>query len=192
MPGAREASVGTIWRIRRYPLFSAIMSRALVTVMLAALTCAAEAKMLAPGDPFPTWELPTHTGARASSRELAGKTYLVWFYPKAQTKGCTTEGLGLKREYPAFQQRGVDIFGVSFDEPKANAEFVDVQGFPFRLLSDADRRLAVAVGAADSPSQAVAARISYLVGPDGRVLKAYPNVDPEKHAGQVLADLPQR
>jgi thioredoxin-dependent peroxiredoxin len=162
-------------------------------VVLAALVgSAAEAKMLSPGDPFPIWELSAHTGARVSSRDLAGKTYLLWFYPKAQTKGCTLEGLGLKREYAAFQQRGVDILGVSFDEPKANADFVELQGFPFRLLSDTDRRLAVAVGAADSPAQAVAGRISYLVGPDGRVLKAYPTVDPEKHATQVLSDLPQR
>jgi peroxiredoxin Q/BCP len=148
--------------------------------------------MLGPGDPFPAWELTAHTGAPMSSRDLAGKTYLVWFYPKAQTTGCTAEGLALKREYPAFQQRGVEIFGVSFDEPKANAEFVAVQGFPFRLLSDTDRRLAVAVGAAETPSQPVASRISYLVGPDARVLKAYPNVDPEQHATQVLSDLPQR
>ena len=168
------------------------MRGALVTVLLAALACGvAEAKMLGPGDPFPAWELPTHTGARVSSRDLAGKTYLVWFYPKAQTRGCTIEGLALKREYPTFQQRGVEIFGVSFDEPKANAEFVELQGFPFRLLSDTDRRLAVAVGAAETPSRPVAARISYLVGPDARVLKAYPDVDPEKHATQVLSDLPQ-
>lgn len=151
----------------------------------------ASAKMLTPGDPFPSWELPAHTGAKVSSRELAGKTYLMWFYPKAQTRGCTTEGLGLKREYESFQQRGVEILGVSFDEPKANADFVEMQGFPFRLLSDTDRRLAVSVGAAEATSQTVAARVSYLVGPDGKVLKAYPNVDPDKHASQVLADLPQ-
>jgi len=116
----------------------------------------------------------------------------MWFYPKAQTKGCTLEGLALKRDSSAFQRRGVEILGVSFDEPKANAEFAALQGFPFRLLSDTERRLAVVVGAAESPSQPVAARISYLVGPDGKVLQAYPNVDPETHASQVLSDLPQR
>jgi len=57
---------------------------------------------------------------------------------------------------------------------------------------DIDRRLAVAVGGAESPSQPFAARISYLVGPDGKGRKAYPKVDPEKHASQVLSDLPQR
>lgn len=181
------------WRRRSYPVSSMPMRRSLLVMMLAVLACgAAEAKMLGPGDPFPAWELTAHTGARVSSRDLAGKIYLLWFYPKAQTKGCTAEGLGLKREYAAFQQRGVEILGVSFDESKANAEFVELQGFPFRLLSDTDRRLAVAVGAAESPSQPVATRISYLVGPDGKVLKAYPNVDPEKHASQVLSDLPQR
>jgi peroxiredoxin Q/BCP len=148
----------------------------------------APAATLKPGDPFPAWTLADHTGAEVSSRDLAGKTYLIWFYPKAMTPGCTTEGLGLKDEFPAFREKGIEILGVSFDEPPANAEFVRRQGFPFRLLSDTGRTLAVAVGAADSTHDAVAHRISYLVGPDGKVRKAYPKVDPSAHAREVLAD----
>ena len=79
---------------------------------------------------------------------------------------------------------------MSFDDPKLNAEFVRKENFPFRLLSDTDRTLALAVGAADSADQPMARRISYLVGPGGNVLKAYPNVTPATHADQVLADLP--
>jgi peroxiredoxin len=67
----------------------------------------------------------------------------------------------------------------------------ELRGLPLRLLSDTDRRLAVSVGATESASQPVAARMSYLVGPHGKVLKTYPNVDPERHASQVLSDLPQ-
>lgn len=151
---------------------------------------AARAGMLAPGDPFPAWQLRDHTGAMVSSRDLAGRSYLLWYYPKAQTPGCTAEGLSLKDRYAEFRARRVEILGVSFDTPKENAAFVDAQGFPFRLLSDTDRTLAVAVGAAASPEQPVAARISYLVGPDGKVLRAYPRVDPPAHARAVLADLP--
>jgi peroxiredoxin Q/BCP len=125
-----------------------------------------------------------------SSRDLVGKTYLLWFYPKAQTPGCTTEGLSLKDSYAEFQKRGVEILGVSFDAPKENAAFVRVQGFPFRLLSDTDRSIAVAVGAAASRDQPVASRVSDLVGPDGKVLKAHAKVDPAVHAREVLADLP--
>ncbi len=166
----------------------------LVALLLTALglaSTATAAGMLKPGDSFPAWQLTDQTGAKVSSADLAGKTYLLWFYPKAMTPGCTKEGCTLRDSYAGFQKAGVEVVGVSFDDPKANAEFIEKNHFPFRLLSDSKKELAVAVGAADSPSRLWARRISYLVGPDGKVLKAYPDVDPAKHAGEVLADLAQ-
>ena len=146
--------------------------------------------MLADGAAFPSWTLPDQTGKAVSSKDLAGKTYLVWFYPKAQTPGCTAEGRGLRDKIEDFRKRGVEIVGVSFDPPEANEKFVAAEGFPFRLLSDQDRTLALAVGAADSKDAAVARRISYLVGPDGKVKKVYGTVTPASHASDVLGDLP--
>jgi peroxiredoxin Q/BCP len=168
------------------------MRRSLSLALAATLAfpLAAHGKMLAAGDPFPSWSLTDQTGKPVASKDLAGKPYLLWYYPQAETPGCTTEGLALKEDYEKFRARGVEIVGVSFDEPAANAKFVKVQGFPFRLLSDTDRTLATQVGAAESRAQARASRVSYLVGPDGKVLKAYPNVDPDKHSREVLADLP--
>ena len=151
-------------------------------------TAAPAAELLQPGAAFPSWELSDQTGATVSSRHLAGKTYLLWFYPKAMTPGCTAEGDGLRDQFAAFQARGIEILGVSFDSPADNATFVREQGFPFRLLSDRSRTLAVAVGAADNADQPVARRISYLVGPDGKVVKASPQVTPAGHASEVLAD----
>jgi peroxiredoxin Q/BCP len=145
--------------------------------------------MLKAGDPFPAWDLPNQTGTVVSSKDYAGKTYLLWYYPKAMTSGCTAEGCALRDNFAAFQKAGVLVLGVSFDDPKDNAEFIAKNKFPFPLLSDAKKTLAVAVGAADSPSRMWARRISYLVGPDGKVLKAYPDVAPAKHAEQVLADI---
>ncbi|HPW55364.1 MAG: peroxiredoxin [Thermoanaerobaculaceae bacterium] len=159
-----------------------------VTMMLAALTVRA-GEMLKPGDAFPAWELTDHTGALVSSTSLAGKPYLLWYYPKASTPGCTKEGCALRDSYADFTKLGVEVLGVSFDQPKDNAEFVTAQRFPFRLLSDTDKELAVAVAAADSPSRLWARRISYLVGGDGKVLAAYRDVDPATHAQQVLADV---
>jgi peroxiredoxin Q/BCP len=145
--------------------------------------------MLKPGDPFPAWELPNQTGAVVSSKDFAGKTYLLWFYPKAMTSGCTAEGCALRDNYSGFEKAGVLVVGVSFDDPKDNAEFIAKNKFPFPLLSDTKRTLAVQVGAADSPSRIVARRISYLVGPDGKVLTAYADVTPSKHASEVLSDI---
>ena len=141
------------------------------------------------GDAFPAWSLRDHTGAVVTSQSLAGKPYLLWYYPKAQTPGCTTEGRGLRDRFADFQKQGVEVVGVSFDEPDANAAFVKAEGFPFRLLSDTDHALARKVGAATSDAQPVASRISYLVGPDGKVKKVYGAVTPATHAGDVLSDL---
>jgi peroxiredoxin Q/BCP len=168
------------------------MRRAALVALLALLAVrpAAGTGLLAVGDAFPAWTLVDQTGAPVTSKDLAGKTYLLWFYPKAMTPGCTAEGRGLRDRFDAFREKGVVVLGVSFDPPADNARFVASEGFPFRLLSDRDRALAVAVGAADSTAEKTARRISYLVGPDGRVLRVYPAVDPAGHAARVLDDLP--
>ena len=66
------------------------------------------AGMLADGSAFPSWTLPDQTGKAVSSKDLAGKTYLVWFYPKAQTPGCTAEGRGLRDKIDDFRKRPID------------------------------------------------------------------------------------
>lgn len=153
---------------------------------------AALADMLAAGARFPEWQMPDQTGAARSSSELRGKPYLLWFYPRASTPGCTAEGRGFRDAYAELQGEGLSIVGVSFDAPDANAEFAREEEFPFPLLSDTDKALAIAVGAADSPSQWMARRVSYLVGPDGVVWVAYDAVDPRGHATEVLADVRAR
>jgi peroxiredoxin Q/BCP len=157
----------------------------LATFLLAA---AAGAALLPSGAPFPAWKLRDQTGAEVSSTDLTGKTYLLWYYPKAMTPGCTAEGIALRDHYDDFRSLGVEVLGISFDSPEENARFAKEERFPFRLLSD-DGTLAVAVGAADSSDQKTARRISYLVGPDGKVLRSYPAVKPADHAEELLQDL---
>ena len=99
-------------------------TRWLAVLVLLLSPALVRAATLNPGDAFPAWNLVDQTGAKVSSADLAGKTYLIWFYPKAETPGCTTEGLGLKDKYPAFQEKRIEILGVSFDDPSANAKFV--------------------------------------------------------------------
>lgn len=160
---------------------------ALLALLLFAGAAQAQ-NLLKTGDSFPAWSMTDHEGRTVSSSDLAGKTYLLWYYPKAMTSGCTTEGCTLRDNFEAFASNGIEILGVSFDEPKANAEFVAKNNFQFRLLSDTDRKLAVAVGAAADPQAGWAKRVSYLVGADGTVLRVYGTVKPAEHAGQVLAD----
>lgn len=160
----------------------------LVLSFLVVAATSADGAMLKAGDPMPEWSLPDHTGATVTSNSLAGKSYLLWFYPKAQTPGCTIEGQNLRDEHADFAAAGVEVLGVSFDTPKSNAAFVEAEGFPFRLLSD-DGSLAYEVGAAEKGGPKYTKRISYLVGPDGTVTKAYGTVVPADHAKEVLADI---
>jgi peroxiredoxin Q/BCP len=160
-----------------------------MTVFLAFAVSGAGAVLLQTGDAFPAWELTDQTGKRVTSEELSGKTYVLWFYPKAMTPGCTAEGRGFRDKSEAYAEQGVVIFGVSFDKPEENAKFVEQEGFPFRLLSDGDHKLASSVGAVGTFSFGFARRISYVVGPDGRVLHVYEDVDPKSHAGNILSDL---
>jgi peroxiredoxin Q/BCP len=174
-----------------------VMSVAVVYILTASAighfaATPASAGMLDAGARFPEWRMPDQTGTTRSSAELAGKPYLLWFYPRASTPGCTAEGRGFRDAYAELQGEGLAIVGVSFDAPDANAEFARDEEFPFPLLSDSDKTLAIAVGAADSPSQWMARRVSYLVGPDGVVWVAYDTVDPRGHAAQVLADVRAR
>jgi peroxiredoxin Q/BCP len=143
--------------------------------------------MLAPGEPFVDFALQAHDGSIVRSADLAGLPYLLYFYPKADTPGCTREACELRDHWSELAALGIRVYGVSYDRPKDNASFSTKYGLPFLLLSDSDRSLARAVGA-DRPLLPVPKRISYLVGKDGRVLKTYTTVDPATHAAEVIHD----
>ena len=99
------------------------------------------------------------------------------------------QGLALRDGYEALQKHGVEVFGVSFDGVAANKKFAEEHAFPFKLLSDTDRSMGLAFGAAKSKEAKYAKRIAYLLDPGGKVLFAYEKVNPKDHLEQVLADL---
>ena len=142
--------------------------------------------MLETGDRFPTFSLTAHDGSTVSSAELFGSPFLIYFYPKADTPGCTREACEFRDSWDDVQAAGLQVFGVSYDSPKTNRAFAEKYELPFLLLSDGDKDLAKAVGA--SSLMPFPKRISYLVGADGTVVRAYPKVSPAEHASEVLAD----
>jgi peroxiredoxin Q/BCP len=155
-----------------------------------AKAAAAEApKLLEVGSQAPAFALSTHTGEELKLGDLAGKKTLIWFYPKASTSGCTAEGIALTESYDKLKAKGVEVVGVSFDVPADNKTFADAHGFPFKLLSDVDKSMGIAWGAAADERAGYPQRISYLLDEQGKVLKAYPKVRPADHAAEVLADL---
>jgi len=143
--------------------------------------------MLTTGEEFPSFELQAHDGSVVSCSDLEGSTYLVYFYPKADTPGCTKEACSFRDAWSELKEEEIRVFGVSYDTPRSNRAFAEKFSLPFLLLSDSDKALAKSVGA-DRLLIPVPKRISYLVGPDGKILKAYASVSPSSHAEDVLKD----
>jgi peroxiredoxin Q/BCP len=148
--------------------------------------------MIPMGQPAPDFEVPDHTGRKVRLSEHRGRRVLLWFYPEADTPGCTKEGCAFRDLKGELAARGVDVFGVSFDAVPKNAAFVEKYGFNFPLLSDTDRAVGKAYGALLEPDAPRARRVSYLIGADGRVEKTYGfdvKMDAAAHPAEVLKDV---
>jgi len=146
---------------------------------------------LVPGDPAPRFTLADQDGASVSSDGLAGKPAVIYFYPKDDTPGCTTEACQFNDHLDQFQQAGVRVIGVSPDAPGSHVEFRNKFGLRFTLLSDPDHQTMAAYGAwGDRPGRGEGViRSTVLVGPNGAVTRAWYGVKADGHASEVLAAL---
>jgi peroxiredoxin Q/BCP len=143
--------------------------------------------MLKAGDRAPGFTLPADDGSRVELSSSHGRRVLLWFFPEADTPGCSLEGRGLRDHREYFDQTGIEVIGVSFDSVASNAAFARKHNFGFRLLSDITHEVALAYGACDSLKARYAERISFLIDTEGRIERVYDQVDPRDHAAQVLA-----
>jgi peroxiredoxin Q/BCP len=126
--------------------------------------------------------------------ELRGKRVVLYFYPKADTPGCTVEACEFRDGIQDFQKKGAAVVGISPDKPAANAKFQTKYDLPFALLSDEDKSAAQAFGVWKEKlmyGRKVMGieRSTFVIGPDGRIEKIYRKVKAQGHAAQVLADL---
>jgi len=138
--------------------------------------------------------LPNQDGEEISSGDLAGKRYVMFFYPRAMTPGCTTESCDFRDNYEEFRRAGYEIIGVSPDAPSRNAKFREKEGLTFDLLSDEDHHLAESLGAWGEKSNYGKVyegliRSTFVVDDSGTVEKAYRNVRAKGHVARVKADL---
>lgn len=142
--------------------------------------------MIDVGTKAPDFKLLDQDGKEHSLSYHAGSYVLIYFYPKDDTPGCTTEACGIRDAYMDFERAGIKVFGVSKDSVESHKAFEQKFKLPFTLLSDPKKEVLGAYGALGGP---FTKRISYLIGKDGTVLKVYPKVDPTTHGGQILKDV---
>jgi thioredoxin-dependent peroxiredoxin len=147
--------------------------------------------MLKEGDAAPDIRLQTDSGEEFRLSSLKGKRVVLYFYPKADTPGCTAEACEFRDEIKAFTKRGVAVVGVSPDKPAAQAKFKQKYELPFTLLADQEKAAAEAYGVWREKNMygkkvMGIVRSTFVIGPDGRIEKIYGNVKAKGHAAQVL------
>lgn len=140
------------------------------------------------------FSLLNQDGEMVSSEDLAGKRYVMFFYPKAMTPGCTTESCDFRDSYSEFNDAGYEVVGVSPDPPSRNAKFREKEGLNFDLLSDEDHQLAESLGAWGAKklygkTMEGLIRSTFVVDENGNLDKAYRNVKATGHVARVKEDL---
>lgn len=147
--------------------------------------------MLKAGDRVPDFQLPADNGRSVSSADLAGKRYLLYFYPKDDTPGCTVEACSFRDNLPAFDKIGIAVFGVSADDAMSHQRFARKHGLNFPLIADPNHQLIGPMGVWVEKSMygkkyMGIQRSTFLVGADGTIEKVWENVKPLTHTAEVL------
>jgi peroxiredoxin Q/BCP len=149
------------------------------------------------GDPAPDIRLTADSGASFRLSSLQGKNVVLFFYPKANTSGCTVEACEFRDTGKKLAKHNTVIVGISPDAAGAQSKFKTKYELPFDLLCDVDHEAAEAYGVWKEKSMygrkyMGIERTTFLIGPDGRIRKIFPKVKPAGHAAEVLAELAKR
>ncbi len=147
-------------------------------------------------DKAPTFTLPNENGEDISLADLKGKAVVLFFYPRADTPGCTIEAQGFRDTYKQIQKTGAVLLGISPDTPKAQKKFQEKFDLPFPLLADAEKKVAGLFGVMKEKNMYGkkvwgVARTTFVIGPNGKIQHIFEKVKPDGHAEEVLAYLKQ-
>ena len=147
--------------------------------------------MIGVGDNAPDFALQNQDGETVKLSDFAGKTVVLYFYPKADTPGCTTQACGVRDRGGEYERFGARVLGVSPDKPAALRKFADKYGLPFTLLADVDHAVADEYGTWVEKSMYGRkywgmARATFVIDADGRVARVFPKVSPKTHDDVVL------
>ena len=169
---------------------SAILATATVAACFALALNASATEPLLLGNPAPEFELADQTGQLHSLEDYREQWVVLYFYPKDETPGCTTEACGFRDNIFAFRDLNAQILGVSLDDVDSHREFAENHSLPFPLLSDMNGSVADAYGVKTRMfGMTVAKRQTFVIDPNGNLVKHYEKVKPAEHSAQVIADL---
>lgn len=148
--------------------------------------------MLKAGEPVPDFAYASETFGAVSARALRGKRYVLYFYPKDDTPGCTREACAFRDNLPKFAGAGVQVFGVSADDEKSHIRFSRKHLLPFKLIPDPDHVICERFGtwiekSMYGRSYMGVARTTFVIAADGRIERIWEKVAPDGHAEEVLA-----
>lgn len=142
------------------------------------------------GNPAPEFELADQTGQLHSLEDYRDQWVVLYFYPKDETPGCTTEACEFRDNIFAFRDLNAQILGVSLDDVDSHKEFAENHSLPFPLLADIDGSASDAYGVKTRMfGMTVAKRQTFIIAPDGKIARHYEKVKPAEHSAQVIADL---
>lgn len=148
------------------------------------------------GDNAPAFSVMTNGGGKVSLADYKGKNVILYFYPRDDTPGCTKEACAFRDNYAEFKKRGAVVLGVSTDSGKSHDKFVEKFQLPFTLLVDDEKKIVEAYGVWGEKKfmgrkYFGTHRVTFLIGPDGKIKKIWLKVKPDEHAQEVLAALGQ-
>lgn len=143
--------------------------------------------MLSVGTEAPDFLVNDHNGNRITLKELRGKKVILWFYPKADTPGCTMEGKGFRDDYLKLQAKNTQVLGVSLDNEADNKAFAEKFEFPYPLLCDVGREISMAYHAIQSKDDGYANRITYVIDEQGMIAEAIDQVDTKSHSSDLCS-----
>jgi len=142
------------------------------------------------GSAAPDFTLNSQEGTPVSLTDYRGKWVVLYFYPKDFTSGCTIEAHNFQRDLAQYKQKNVVILGVSVDSADSHKQFCAKEGLNFKLLADTDHKVSTAYDSMTTYQGApYAARHTFIINPDGKIVKAYMEVRPNEHSAEVLAAL---
>jgi peroxiredoxin Q/BCP len=168
-----------------------VLAAALALSVAYSVVHAAGEPMPSVGQAAPTFTLPSQDGSQIALDSFKGKWVVLYFYPKDMTPGCTIEAHNFQRDLAQYEAKNAVIVGVSVDTPDSHKTFCTKEGLTFRLLADPDHKVVDQYGSLGHfGTMTIANRNTFLIDPQGKIVKVWTKVDPKVHSEEVLTAIP--